>query len=72
MAERFKVPESKHTGNIVRPIDTSYEILCAAERSAPKKAYFELLAQPALMIPYTFKEEIARRNKTPRFKLEMG
>jgi len=35
---------------IVNPIATSYEIIWAAERNAPKKAYFELLDQPAMII----------------------
>jgi len=39
------------TGNNSRPIEISYEISCAAERKAPKKAYLELLAQPAPIIP---------------------
>lgn len=49
----------------MRLIDTSYEILCAAERSAPRNAYLELLAQPAIIIPYTVLELRARINKTP-------
>ncbi len=48
---KFKDPASKMTGRIKRPKDTSYEIICAAERKAPKKAYLELLAQPAIIIP---------------------
>lgn len=48
---KFIDPLSKITGKITRPIETSYEIICAAERNAPKKAYFELLAQPAIIIP---------------------
>ena len=39
------------TGNIVNPIETSYETIWAADLSAPKKAYFELLAQPPKIIP---------------------
>jgi hypothetical protein len=35
----------------ITPMETSYEINCAAERKAPKKAYFELLDQPAKIIP---------------------
>jgi hypothetical protein len=47
---RFSEPESKITGRRAKEIDTSYEIICAAERSAPKKAYFELLDHPAKMM----------------------
>jgi len=37
-------------GNSNSAIETSYEIICAAERSPPRKAYFELLDQPAPII----------------------
>ena len=40
-------------GNNNKPIDTSYEISCAAERNEPKNAYLELLDQPAPITPYT-------------------
>lgn len=46
---KFKDPDNKITDTIVIPIETSYEIICAAERKAPKKAYFELLDQPAII-----------------------
>jgi hypothetical protein len=36
---------------IINPIETSYEIIWAAERKAPKNGYFELLDHPAIMIP---------------------
>ena len=39
------------TGRIVNPSETSYEIICADERKLPKKAYLELLDQPAKIIP---------------------
>jgi len=48
---KFNEPVNKTTGKITKPIDTSYEIICAADRRAPKKAYLELLDQPAIMIP---------------------
>ncbi len=31
----------------------SYDTICAAERIAPRKAYFEFEAQPAMITPYT-------------------
>jgi hypothetical protein len=37
---KFKDPANKITEIIVIPIETSYEIICAAERNALKKAYF--------------------------------
>src|ERR1700704_5918009 len=36
-----------------KPIAISYATICAAERMAPRNAYFELAAQPAIMTPYT-------------------
>lgn len=44
-------------------IDTSYETIWAADRKAPKNAYFELLPQPAIIMLYTFKDDIERINK---------
>ena len=43
----------------INPIETSYEIICAAERSAPRKGYLELDTQPAKIIPYTANEDNA-------------
>jgi len=48
---KFKLPALIKTTIMIIPIETSYEIICAAERKAPKKAYFELLDQPARIIP---------------------
>ena len=45
------------------PIDTSYEIICAADLSDPRNGYFELDAHPPIITPYTSKEEIAKTNK---------
>jgi hypothetical protein len=47
----------------IKPIDTSYDIICADERIAPKKAYFELLDQPDKITPYTANDETANINK---------
>jgi hypothetical protein len=46
MAVKLRDPAHKITEIIIRPIETSYEIICAAALMAPKKAYLELLAQP--------------------------
>lgn len=35
----------------IKPMETSYEIICAALRIAPKKAYRELLAHPDKITP---------------------
>ena len=42
---------TSNTVIIMKPIETSYDTICAAERIAPKKAYFELLAHPAIKTP---------------------
>jgi len=47
------------TGSSSKAIDISYDINCAAERNPPKKAYFELLAHPEPIIPYTPNDEKA-------------
>jgi hypothetical protein len=39
------------TGKTIKPNAISYEIIWAVERTAPKKAYLELLDQPAKTIP---------------------
>lgn len=48
----------------IKPIDTSYDIICAALRTAPKNAYLELLDQPDKITPYTAKPETAKINNT--------
>lgn len=44
-------PAHSATGKIISPIETSYDISCAADLRAPKKAYLELLDQPDKIIP---------------------
>jgi len=48
----------------IRAILTSYEIVWAALRSAPRRAYFELEAQPAISVVYTLNLEIDRNSNT--------
>ena len=60
MSDRFIVPASRMTLMITRPIETSYDTICAADRIAPRNGYFELEAQPPMMMPYTPSELIAR------------
>jgi hypothetical protein len=47
----FEGPTHNITFVGVEPIDTSYETICAADRNAPGKAYFELLARPEIGTP---------------------
>ena len=51
MSVKFKEPTQIKTVIITNPIDTSYEIICAADLNAPKKGYLELLAHPAIITP---------------------
>jgi len=47
--------------NRINDIDTSYEIVCAILRSAPRRAYFELEHQPDMKVIYTFILEMHRK-----------
>ena len=48
---RLSDPAQSNTLTRTKPMDTSYDTICAAERSAPRKAYLEFDAQPAITIP---------------------
>ena len=48
---RFNEPTSSNTLTITKPIDTSYDTICAAERRPPRNGYFEFDAQPPMMMP---------------------
>ena len=51
MFVKFNDPTYTTIIKITNPIDTSYDIICAADLNAPKNAYLELLAHPAIIIP---------------------
>src|SRR5581483_5833072 len=53
MAERLSEPAHSSTVMITKPIETSYDTICAAERSAARNGYFEFDAQPPMITPYT-------------------
>src|SRR6516162_2471984 len=57
---RLSEPTQSSTVMMTKPIETSYETICAAERSAARKGYFEFDAQPAMITPYTPSDEIAK------------
>jgi len=57
-----------NTDNKMRDIDTSYEIVCATPRRAPKRAYLEFEHQPAIKVVYTFILETHRKNRIPYIK----
>src|ERR1700730_5127024 len=61
IADRLSEPAQSSTVMMTKPIETSYDTICAAERNAARKGYFEFEAQPAMMTPYTPSEEMAKR-----------
>ena len=48
---KFSEPTHSNTVMMTRPMETSYETICAAERNPPRNEYFEFDAQPATMMP---------------------
>jgi len=64
---KFKDPAHNITAIIIKPIDTSYDIICAAALMAPKNAYFELLAHPDNNIAYILIDDTANKYNTPIF-----
>jgi hypothetical protein len=63
----FNDPAHNITDIIINPIDTSYDIICAAALIAPKNAYFELLAHPDINIAYTPIDPTANIYSIPTF-----
>lgn len=63
----LKLSEPTHNMVLIntKPIDTSYDTICAADLKAPKKAYLELLAHPDIKIPYTPKVDTAKIYNIP-------
>src|SRR5215831_2807959 len=51
IADRFSEPTHSRTVIMTKPIETSYDTIWAAERSAERNGYFEFDAQPAMMMP---------------------
>src|SRR4051794_18129176 len=51
MSDRLSEPTQSKTVMITKPIETSYDTICAAERSADRNGYFEFDAQPPMMMP---------------------
>src|SRR3569832_2213948 len=51
ICDRFSEPAHSSTVMMTKPIDSSYDTICAAERSAARIGYFEFVAQPALISP---------------------
>jgi len=57
---------------IISAIDTSYEIVCAIPRNAPRRAYFEFEHHPAINVVYTFILETHKKYRMPYMKNEVG
>ena len=70
MVPRFMLPVAMSTPTSAKPIAISYATICAAERMAPRKAYLEFVAQPAMMTPYTPIEVSDNRYSSPASALE--
>src|SRR5262249_31430315 len=51
MSVTLSEPTHRSTQMMTNPIETSYDTICAAERSAPMNGYFEFDAQPPMMMP---------------------
>ena len=51
MSDKFMLPVTISTTTSAKPIEISYETICAAARIAPRNAYLEFDAQPAMMMP---------------------
>src|SRR5919204_2926820 len=60
IAVRLSEPTHSSTVIMTKPIETSYDTICAAERSAARNGYFEFDAQPAMITPYTPSDEMAK------------
>src|SRR5712691_8577625 len=65
--ERDKVRANIKAPMIAKPIETSYETICALERSAPRRAYLEFDDQPARINASTPTLDTASTNSTPMF-----
>src|SRR3989338_1980965 len=70
MSPRLMLCEASSTHTSAKPMAISYDTICAAERTAPRKAYLELEAQPAMMMPYTASEVSARIYSNPALRLD--
>src|SRR5215212_11540002 len=67
MVTRSSEPQIISTPTIDSPNGTSYDTICAAERSPPISEYLLFDAQPPRMIPYTAVEVSARTRSNPTF-----
>src|SRR6185437_8854108 len=65
MVPRFRLREAISTPTSANPIAISYATIWAAERIAPRNAYFELEAHPAMITPYTPIEVSDSRYSSP-------
>lgn len=66
LPDKFPVRAHILTHTTTKPIDTSYDTICAADRLAPLNAYFEFDAHPATTIPYTANDDTANLYLIPK------
>jgi hypothetical protein len=52
----------------IKDMDTSYEIVCAIPRRAPRRAYLEFEHQPARNVEYTFILDTHKKYKIPNLR----
>src|SRR5262245_20631474 len=51
IADRLSEPAHSSTVMMTKPMETSYDTICAAERKDARNGYFEFEDQPAMMTP---------------------
>src|SRR6185312_3189882 len=51
IADRLSDPAHSRTVMMTKPMETSYETICAAERSDERNGYFEFDDHPAMITP---------------------
>lgn len=67
-----KEPFIRSTDSRMIAIVTSYEIVCATARRAPNIEYLELEAHPDHRMEYTERLDVARINRTLKFRFTRG
>src|SRR5437016_14375281 len=65
ISDKFILPETINTPTSANPMGISYEIIWAADLKAPRNAYREFEAQPAIIMPYTPTDVIANKYNNP-------
>lgn len=69
---KFVELDTNNTATMIKLRLTSYEIICAVERRAPKKEYLEFEDHPAINTPSIPKLETAKINNKEYFVCTMA